>query len=45
MRALVMEEFGGPFTRVTVNFYITCGRCQFCREGRDTLCQGVRLGV
>ncbi len=34
-----------PGDRVTVNFYITCGRCQFCREGRDTLCQGVRLGV
>lgn len=28
--------------RVTVNFYVTCGRCQFCREGRDTLCQEVR---
>jgi 2-desacetyl-2-hydroxyethyl bacteriochlorophyllide A dehydrogenase len=31
-----------PGDRVTVNFYVTCGRCQFCREGRDTLCQEVR---
>ena len=31
-----------PGDRVTVNFYITCGRCQFCREGRDTLCWEVR---
>ena len=28
--------------RVTVGFYVTCGRCQFCREGRDTLCAQVR---
>ena len=28
--------------RVAVGFYITCGRCQFCREGRDTLCPDVR---
>jgi D-arabinose 1-dehydrogenase-like Zn-dependent alcohol dehydrogenase len=27
-----------PGDRATVNFYVTCGRCQFCREGRDTLC-------
>ena len=31
-----------PGDRVTVNFYVTCGHCQFCREGRDTLCLGVR---
>jgi 2-desacetyl-2-hydroxyethyl bacteriochlorophyllide A dehydrogenase len=31
-----------PGDRVTVNFYVTCGQCQFCREGRDTLCQHVR---
>jgi propanol-preferring alcohol dehydrogenase len=31
-----------PGDRVTVNFYLTCGRCQFCREGRDTLCLEVR---
>lgn len=31
-----------PGDRVTVNFYVTCGRCQFCREGRDTLCREVR---
>ena len=28
--------------RVTVNFYVTCGVCRFCREGRDTLCPEVR---
>ena len=31
-----------PGDRVVVNFYITCGRCQFCRVGRDTLCAEVR---
>lgn len=31
-----------PGDRVTVSFYVTCGRCQFCREGRDTLCLNVR---
>ena len=31
-----------PGDRVAVGFYITCGRCQFCREGRDTLCPQVR---
>ena len=31
-----------PGDRVLVNFYVTCGRCQFCREGRDTLCLDVR---
>jgi 2-desacetyl-2-hydroxyethyl bacteriochlorophyllide A dehydrogenase len=31
-----------PGERVLVNFYVTCGRCQFCREGRDTLCLEVR---
>jgi propanol-preferring alcohol dehydrogenase len=31
-----------PGDRVIVNFYITCGRCQFCRTGRDTLCTEVR---
>ncbi len=31
-----------PGDRVTVSFYVTCGRCQFCREGRDTLCLQVR---
>ena len=29
-----------PGDRVTVNFYVTCGHCQFCREGRDTLVPG-----
>ncbi len=30
----------GPGTgrRVTVNPLITCGRCDYCREGRDNLC-------
>ena len=28
--------------RVTVAFYVTCGRCRYCREGRDTLCDDVR---
>ena len=31
-----------PGDRVTVAFYVTCGRCRFCREGRDTLCDEVR---
>lgn len=31
-----------PGDRVTVNFYVTCGCCQFCRVGRDTLCVEVR---
>jgi propanol-preferring alcohol dehydrogenase len=31
-----------PGDRVVVNFYVTCGRCQFCRVGRDTLCAEVR---
>lgn len=31
-----------PRDRVAVNFYVTCGRCRFCRAGRDTLCPDVR---
>ena len=31
-----------PGDRVIVNFYVTCGRCQYCRVGRDTLCAEVR---
>jgi len=31
-----------PGDRVAVAFYITCGRCRFCREGRETLCMDVR---
>jgi alcohol dehydrogenase, propanol-preferring len=31
-----------PGDRVIVNFYVTCGRCRFCRVGRDTLCAEVR---
>jgi propanol-preferring alcohol dehydrogenase len=43
-----VAEVGGevrgfaPGDRVVVNFYLTCGRCQFCRVGRDTLCPEVR---
>src|SRR5215813_10260405 len=28
--------------RVIVNFYVTCGCCQYCRAGRDTLCTTMR---
>jgi len=31
-----------PGDRVAVNFYVTCGRCAFCRVGRETLCPQVR---
>ena len=31
-----------PGNRVVVNFYLTCGRCAFCRAGRDTLCPETR---
>jgi alcohol dehydrogenase, propanol-preferring len=31
-----------PGDRVVVNFYLTCGRCPFCRAGRDTLCPETR---
>jgi alcohol dehydrogenase, propanol-preferring len=31
-----------PGNPVLVNFYVTCGHCRFCREGRDTLCPQVR---
>lgn len=43
-----VAEVGGevrgfaPGDRVIVNFYVTCGRCQYCRVGRDTLCAEVR---
>ena len=42
--AEVGREVGGfaPGDRVIVNFYLTCGRCQYCRAGRDTLCTEVR---
>ena len=26
-----------PGDRVTIAFYVTCGRARYCREGRDTL--------
>ena len=32
----------GPGDRVVANFYITCGQCRFCRQGRDTLCDRVK---
>ncbi len=28
-----------PGDRVLVFFYLTCGRCEFCRTGRDSLCR------
>ena len=31
-----------PGDRVTVGFYVTCGRCWACREGRETPCREVR---
>ena len=31
-----------PGDRVVVNFYITCGRCRYCNQGRDTMCDRVR---
>lgn len=31
-----------PGDRVAVNFYLTCGTCEYCRQGRDTLCPQVR---
>ncbi len=31
-----------PGDRVAVNFYLTCGACEYCRQGRDTLCPQVR---
>ena len=31
-----------PGDRVVANFYITCGQCRYCRQGRDTLCERVR---
>ena len=31
-------EGNGAGTRVTVNPLITCGRCHYCRTGRDNLC-------
>ena len=31
-----------PGDRVVVNFYVTCGMCEYCREGRDTLCPNTR---
>ena len=31
-----------PGDRVAVNFYLTCGVCEYCRQGRDTLCPQLR---
>ncbi len=28
--------------RVVTSFYLTCGRCRFCRAGRETLCERFR---
>ena len=27
---------------MAVNFYVTCGACRYCRQGRDTLCPNMR---
>lgn len=41
----VVEEIGSlvttckPGDRVAVSFYITCGYCKWCVEGRETLCE------
>ena len=32
-----------PGDRAAVAFYVTCGRCRYCREGRDTLCDYMPL--
>lgn len=34
-----------PGDRVVVFFYLTCGRCEFCRGGRDSLCREQRGNV
>jgi len=31
-----------PGDRVLAFFYLTCGRCEFCRAGRDSLCRDHR---
>jgi D-arabinose 1-dehydrogenase-like Zn-dependent alcohol dehydrogenase len=31
-----------PGDRVMAFFYLTCGRCEFCRAGRDSLCRDHR---
>ena len=49
----VVAEVGPDVTavragdRVMTFFYLTCGRCEFCRAGRDALCRDPRgnLGV
>ena len=42
--AAVGAEVSGfvPGDRVAVNFYLTCGVCESCRQGRDTLCPQLR---
>ena len=45
----VVEKVGSlvteckPYDRVTVSFYLFCGHCKFCVEGRETLCEN-RVG-
>jgi D-arabinose 1-dehydrogenase-like Zn-dependent alcohol dehydrogenase len=31
--------------RVTNHFYLTCGNCRYCRDGRETLCENFRGNV
>ena len=42
--AAVGDDMPGfaPGDRVVVAFYVTGGRCRYCREGRDTLCDDGR---
>jgi len=43
----VVEEIGSlvttckPGDRVAVSFYLTCGYCKWCIEGRETLCENL----
>jgi len=34
-----------PGDRVMAFFYLTCGRCEFCRTGRDSLCRESRGNI
>jgi propanol-preferring alcohol dehydrogenase len=31
-----------PGDRVSVNFYLTCGQCRYCRTGSETLCLNLK---
>jgi propanol-preferring alcohol dehydrogenase len=36
-----VEEWG-PGDRVVTSLYLTCGRCRWCRRGRETICENFR---